>query len=115
MDIISKQEHMIFKNEDGKYCIGLLKKTKDGKYENGYIPVYFKKDVILANKTKIKIKSAWLDFFKKDKKTYIYAFINDFEIVKQEEKQEQKQEEKSIDKWESAKDIDEDSMELPFY
>ena len=111
MDIISKQEHMIFKNEDGKYCMGLSKKTKDGKYENGYIPVYFKKDVILANKTKIKIKSAWLDFFKIDKKTIPYIFINEYEEVQQE----QPKQEQSVDNWDAGKNVEIDDDMLPFY
>lgn len=84
MDVISTREEMIFKSEkDGKttYTIGLSKKLQDGSYENGYMLVNFKKDVTLENMTKIKIKSAWIDFYKQEKKTNPYIFINDFEII----------------------------------
>ena len=112
MEIISNREEMIFKNEkDGKisYSIGLSRKKEDGTYENGYIPVRFRKDVELDNQTKIKIKNAWLDFFKIEKRTLLYIFINDFEKVNKEEVKE----EKSEDNWGSAKEIEPD--ELPFY
>ena len=104
---------MIFKNEkDGKisYQIGLSRKKEDGTYENGYMLVRFRKDIELDNQTKIKIKSAWLDFLKIEKRTIPYIFINDFEKV--ESKEEIKQQ-KSVDNWTSAKDIEPD--DLPFY
>lgn len=112
MEIISNREEMVFKNEnDGKisYSIGLSRKKEDGTYEKGYIPVRFKKDVELDNQTKIKIKNAWLDFFKIEKRTLLYIFINDFEKVNKEEIKK----EKSVDNWGSAKEIEPD--ELPFY
>lgn len=113
MDIISKQEHMIFKNEkDGKisYQIGLSKKKEDGSYENGYIPVRFRKDIELNDRTKIKIKSAWLDFFKIEKRTMLYIFINDFEKVENEVQQQ-----KSVDNWDAGKNVEIDDDMLPFY
>ena len=112
MEIISNRYETIYKNEfDGKvsYAIGLSKKKEDGTYENGYMPVRFKKDVSLDNKTKIKIKQAWIDFYKIEKKTFVYLFINDFE-KEQQEKQEQ-----SKDIWNSGKNIEIDDDELPFY
>lgn len=112
MDIIDNKEKMIFKNEkDGKvsYLIGLSKKKEDGTFENGYINCRFKKDVSLEDKTKIKIKSAWLDFFKIEKRTLPYIFINEFEVVQQ-----QKQE-TTDDKWEAGKNVEFDDDELPFY
>lgn len=84
MDVISNREEMIFKSEhDDKvnYSIGLSRKLQDGTYENGYMPVRFKKDVTVENKTKIKIKSAWIDFYKLENKTNPYIFINEFEII----------------------------------
>ena len=84
MEIISNKEEMVFKNEyNGKvfYSIGISKKNQDGKYENGYINVRFKKDVELDNQTKIKIKKAWIDFYCKDRKTFPYIFVSDFEPV----------------------------------
>lgn len=112
MEIISNRYEMIFKNEkDGKvsYSIGLSKKNEEGNYENGYFPVRFRRGVSLEDKTKIKIKQAWLDFFKLEKRTFAYIFINDFEI----DNGEQNKEEKSFDNWGSAKDIEPD--DLPFY
>lgn len=86
MEIISNKEEMVFKNEyNGKvfYSIGISKKNQDGKYENGYINVRFKKDVELDNQTKIKIKKAWIDFYCKDRKTFPYIFVSEFEPVEE--------------------------------
>lgn len=79
---------MIFKKESGDkvfYSIGVSKKNKDGSYINGYMPVNFKKGVDVPNKTKIKIKSAWLDFYKKEDITIPFIFINEFEEVKEKD------------------------------
>lgn len=84
MEIISNREEMIFRkdiNDKAIYTLGLSKKNKEGQYVNGYINVNFKKGVELNNQTKIKIKQAWLDFYKKDKITVPTIFINDFELV----------------------------------
>lgn len=116
MNIIEEKEKTIYKstiNDKVSYAIGLSKKKEDGTFELGYLPCRFKKDVELENKTKIKIKNAWIDFYKADKKTFIYVFINEFEIVDQKQTQQEIQEENSIDKWSSAKDIEPD--DLPFY
>lgn len=86
MEIISNKEEMVFKNEyNGKtfYSIGVSKKNQDGKYENGYINVRFKKDVELDNQTKIKIKKAWIDFYCKDRKTFPYIFVSEFDPVEE--------------------------------
>ena len=98
MEIISNKEEMIFKIENTHgdfYNIGMSKKKQDGQYENGYMPVRFKKDIVLENKTKIKIKDAWLSFNIKDKKTYPYIFINEFDIVENGEVAEEPKEEKN--------------------
>lgn len=87
MEIVSDREEMVFRNDyNGKvfYSMGLSKKKQDGNYENGYITAQFKKDTQLNNRTKIKIKKAWLDFYIKDKKTIPYIFINDFDVVGEE-------------------------------
>lgn len=61
------------------YQVGLSKKKQDGTYENGYIDVKFRKDVVVPNKTKITIKNAWLDFYvNKDKRTVPQIFISEF-------------------------------------
>lgn len=86
MQIISDKEEMIFRkdyNDRPSYSLGLSKKDKDGNYVNGYMNVNFKKGVDLQNKTKIKIKEAWLGFNAKDGKTYPYIFINDFNVVEE--------------------------------
>ena len=89
MEIVSNKEEMIFKNEYNDkpfYTIGLSKKDKNGNYINGYMNVNFKKGVELENKTKIKIKNAWLDFYKSDVKTIPVIFISDFEIISDNKK-----------------------------
>lgn len=99
MEIISKREEMIFKNErDGKisYSIGVSKKNQDGTYEKGYIPVKFPKNIELKSQTKILIKEAWLDFFKIDKRTIPYIFINKFELASEVDVIKQVQEEKEL-------------------
>lgn len=63
------------------YSIGLSKKNKDGGYENGFINARFKKDIILNNKTRIKVKDSWLSFNTNDNKTFPYVFINQFEVI----------------------------------
>lgn len=84
MEIVSKREEMIFRNEyEGKvsYKIGLSKKNKEGQFDKGYMPVRFKQDIELNNQTKILIKEAWLSFNTHEGKTYPYIFINDFTII----------------------------------
>ena len=85
MNIIDDKEKTIFRNEyEGKvsYSMGLSKKKEDGSFENGYIPVRFRKDTELKDKTKIKIKEGWLDFYKAaDKRTVPFIFINKFEMA----------------------------------
>ena len=63
------------------YSIGLSKKNKNGGYDNGFMSVRFKKGVEVGNKTRIKIKDAWLSFNVKDNKTLPYIFINDYEVI----------------------------------
>lgn len=84
MEIISNRDEIIFRNDyKGKpiYSIGLSKKKKDGNYENGYMTVNFKEGTDIQNKSKIKIKNAWLSFYKKEDKTIPTIFINEYELV----------------------------------
>lgn len=86
MNIENKYPVMIFKREyEGKtyYNVGLSRKDKDGNYINGYMSCRFKNGVEVADKTKIYIKNAWLDFYLKDKVTIPYIFINEFTTVEQ--------------------------------
>lgn len=71
-------------NDKRYYKVGLRKKDVNGEYIRGYKEVRFKKEVFIHNKTLIKIKKAWLDFYVKDKKTIDYIFISDYEIVENE-------------------------------
>ena len=79
------REYMIFKNEYGKYSIGLSKKNQNGEWENTTFPVRFKNGVELENKTKIKIQEYWFDFYnwvhESKKGTSYYFFINKFSVV----------------------------------
>ena len=87
MKIIDDNKIMVFRHDNeygASYSIGMSKKLQDGSYEKGYFPAKFKKDVFVHNKTKIKLKDAWLGFNTKDKKTYPFIFINDFEIVEEQ-------------------------------
>lgn len=81
---IEQCEVMIFRYDGeygANYSIGLSKKDKEGNYEKGYMPCKFKKGVDIPNKTKIKITNAWLTFNQKDKKTFSYIFISDYELL----------------------------------
>lgn len=75
---------MVFTKEiEGRklYSIGLSKKNQNGGYDKGYMSVRFKKDVVINNKTRIKVKDAWLSFNTNEGKTFPFIFINDFEIL----------------------------------
>ena len=113
MNIVSKQKHKIFVNDyEGKelYSIGLSKKDIAGNYINGYMNCRFKKDEHVPNKSTIIIKEAWLDFNVSNKKTYPYIFINEYEIVNENQTEETK---KDVYE-EMGKEIEIDETELPF-
>ena len=113
MNIVSKQKHKIFVNDyEGKelYSIGLSKKDIAGNYINGYMPCRFKKDEHVPNKSNIIIKEGWLDFNVSNKKTYPYIFINEYEIVNDNQTEEAK---KDVYE-EMGKEIEIDETELPF-
>lgn len=122
MNITSDKPFTIFKNEyNGRdfYKIGFSKKLENGDYQNGYITCQFRKGVSLDNNTKIYIKTAWLSFYKKDKTTIPYIFINDFETVsdainnaKQQDMFSAKEEE--IEKSMKLNEIEITDADLPF-
>ena len=117
MEVISNREEMIFRSErDGKvsYAIGLSKKKEDGTYEKGFMPVKFKKGIELKDRTKITIKEAWMDFFKIDKKTIPYIFINKFDMASDFEAIKQVSELPPREKTRLEQDTVEDNN-LPFY
>lgn len=80
-----------YKTKDGKefYSLGLSKKKQDGSFENGFISCRFRKDINLENKTRILIKRGWVDFYVKDRITYPFIFVSEFETVEQEEPKEE--------------------------
>lgn len=80
MNLTSDFPVMVFKNDKG-YSIGLSDKKQDGTYVNWYKNCSFKKGVELANKTNIKIKSAWLKCNEVNGKKYEYVFISDYEVI----------------------------------
>lgn len=84
MNISNDYAVTIFRNDTQYgtfYKVGLSKKDVKGNYINGYKDCRFKKEVHLADRTKIYIKKAWLDFYVKDKKTIDYIFISEFETL----------------------------------
>lgn len=97
MNLSSDKEFLIFKNDKG-YTTTIGKKNSDGSYDNAYIGIQFNKDVQLENRTKIKIKNAWLSFFKIVKElkgetqttTVFFIRCSDFEIVEEAAKKEEK-------------------------
>ena len=89
MNINTQNAYTIFKNNVGDktyFKIGLSKKRQDGTYENGYVPIQFKKGVDIPNQTKIYLRQAWWTFYNKvvsvngseHKETIPYIFCNDF-------------------------------------
>ena len=78
----------VFANEkegpNGKftlYSIGVSSKNKDGSWVNGYRPCRFKKGVSVANKTKIKINSAFFCSSKGGDKVYVSLMITNFDVL----------------------------------
>lgn len=90
MQIVENYPVTIFRNDTEKgvfYSVGLSKKDINGNYVNGYKNVRFKKGVEVANKTKIYIKKAFLDFYQKEDRTIDYIFITDFVTLEEVQQQ----------------------------
>lgn len=121
MNISNEKNVMVFRR-DKKYTVGIGKKNPDGSYENAYFPIQFNKDVELENKTLIKIKTAWLSFYKWEndsgKGTVFYIKCSDFDIVEEPKVESNPYEEfgNSIDLDDVGEQItiDTDELELPF-
>lgn len=80
---------MVFKNireNKAYYNIGLSRKDIEGNYINGSIMAQFNKDVELENQTKIILKNAVLDFYKKDKITVPFIRVFDYELENTQQK-----------------------------
>lgn len=80
----NEQEVKIYSNDKG-YFTRLCRKNISEEWETGFFYVKFKKGVSLENKTKIKLKKAWLSFYKSDKdkkdKTVWFVYVDDFEVL----------------------------------
>lgn len=85
MNISFDKPKVIYKDDNGKYKIGISKKRQDGSYENAYFPIEFNKGDVLDNKSVVNIKNAWFTFYKweyEDKKgTTFFIKCNDYEVV----------------------------------
>lgn len=69
------------KDFDGKpsYSIPVSKKKEDGTWINIYIPVSFRKGVVVENKAKLNIKDGWLNCYEGKDGVKLTIFINEFE------------------------------------
>lgn len=89
MNIDTDNTYTIYRNEFENriaYSTRINKKLKDGSYESAFIPVQFKKDEDIKDRTKLIIKEGWITFFKtKEGKTIFYIFINKYNVVESEE------------------------------
>lgn len=103
MHIKENEEVIIFKNDKGYYSIGLSRKDRNGEYFYGYFPCQFKKDVDVANKSRICIRNAFMSFYLKDDKTMPYIMVTDFDILEKKENYAQ-----------LKGDVEIDGKELPF-
>lgn len=127
MNIINKDKNgndipvRVFKNEQGKYSIGISKKDGD-KYINRYFPVEFLKDVEVENGTDIIIKHAfltWFDWEYQDKKgTKWIIKITAFEKVGTQQTLETKKEPSLADdpfkEFGMKVEVDDSELDLPF-
>ena len=82
MQITTKYPITIYRKEFGDkvvYSTRISKKDKEGNYQNAFIPVQFKKDINVEDRSKIKILNGWLDFYiNKDNKPVFTIFISEF-------------------------------------
>ena len=85
MHIRENEEVIIFKNDKDYYSIGLSRKDRNNQVYYGYFPCQFKKGVSVENKTRIKLKNAFISFYLKENETKSYLMICDFEEIKQKE------------------------------
>lgn len=103
---------MIFKSEYG-YTTTISNKNINGEYEKMYIQVQFPKGIELENKTKIKIVSSFLSFYKtKDGMPKLKLVVQDFRTEEDMQKIEEnyaKEEREAIQNEDSFVDL-----ELPF-
>ena len=63
------------------YSLGISSKNQSGEWVNGFINCKFKKGVTVANKSKIKINSAFFVATKSGDKSYTHLMITDFDVL----------------------------------
>jgi len=85
MHIKENEEVIIFKNDKGYYSIGLSRKDRNGEYFYGYFPCQFRKNEEVPNKSRIRIRNAFISFYLKDNQTMSYAMITDYDMVDKKE------------------------------
>lgn len=103
MHIRDNEEVIVFKNDKDYYSIGMSRKDRNNEVFYGYFPCQFKKGVIVANKTRIKLKNAFISFYLKDNETKTYLMICDYEEVQPKQ-----------DYSKLKGDVEIDEKELPF-
>ena len=82
MQVITKYPITIYRKKfEDKICYStrISKKDKEGNYQNAFIPVQFKKDINVEDRSKIMIMNGWLDFYiNKENKPVFTIFISEF-------------------------------------
>lgn len=63
------------------YSLGISSKNQSGEWVNGFINCKFRKGVSVANKTKIKINSAFFVATKSGDRAYTHLMITDFDVL----------------------------------
>ena len=85
MHIKENEEVMIFKNDKGYYSIGLSRKDRNNQTYYGYFPCQFRKNEDVSNKSRIRIRKAFMSFYLKDNQTMPYIMITDYDILEKKE------------------------------
>lgn len=77
----------VYYRENG-YFTRLVKFNRiTNEWESAFVYLQFKKGINIPNKTIINVKESWLSFYtsKKSNKVVLYIFINDFNVLEEEE------------------------------
>lgn len=89
MNIDTDNTYTIYRKEFENrviYSTRINRKLKDGSYDSAFIPVQFKKDEDIKDRTKLCIKEGWITFFKThENKPIFYIFINKYNVVENKE------------------------------
>ena len=94
MNIQDERPYTIFRKDyDNKpyYRIGINKKTKEGKYEGGYMAIRFKGGADIPDRARIYLKSGFLTHYKdREDKTIWFIQALEWELVEDVIKKEHK-------------------------